>query len=192
MTTNVIKKYNSARLFILNDASIIQRFSISILFAMLLALTSQIKIYLFFTPVPINLATLVICASSLTLGGLWAFISVIIFIMSGVIGLPVTATSNIIGATTGYLVGYAICALVLGKYSETKKNNFIKTSIVLFIAQITIIHICGMIGLYIWSIHSNYNYSLIDVFLKGSFPFLIGDSLKAIITSYIMTKVIKE
>ena len=190
--TNVLKRYNDARIFLLNDAGILLNLSLAFIFAVALSLASQIKIYLGFTPVPINLATLVVCASALTLGGFWSFISVAIFILAGVTGLPVFASTSIFSATTGYLVGYALCAYILGRYSENRKNGIVKTSIVLFLAQIFIIHLCGMIGLYIWSSYTGINYTVLDVIMKGSIPFLIGDSIKAIITSYSMAYIIKK
>ncbi len=190
--TSVLRKYNDTRVFLLNEAGILINLSIAFIFAVALSLASQLKIYLGFTPVPINLATLVVCTSALTLGGFWSFISVAIFIFAGVAGLPVFASTNIFSATTGYLVGYALCAYILGKYSENRKDGIIKTSILLFFAQITIVHICGMIGLYIWASHTGLNYTILDVIMKGSVPFLIGDSIKAIITSYSMAYIIKK
>lgn len=190
--TSVLRKYNDTRVFLLNEAGILINLSIAFIFAVALSLASQLKIYLGFTPVPINLATLVVCTSALTLGGFWSFISVAIFIFAGVAGLPVFASTNIFSATTGYLVGYALCAYILGKYSENRKDGIIKTSILLFFAQIAIVHICGMIGLYIWASYTGLNYTVLDVIMKGSVPFLIGDSIKAIITSYSMAYIIKK
>lgn len=191
--TAILEKYNNTRSYIINDANIIQKITLSIVFSVALALTSQIKIYLGFTPVPINLATFAVCASALTLGGFWSFVSVALFILAGAVGLPSTIASNALGATTGYLVGYAICALVLGKYTEKNKIvSVLKTSAILFISQIIIIHICGMIGLYIWSVHSENTYSLADVIMKGSVPFIIGDSIKSIVLSSLMTIVLKN
>ena len=153
--TTLIKKYNDARVYLINDASIVQKMALSILFAIILAVASQIKIFLSFTPVPINLGTFAVCMAGMTLGGFWGFVSVAIYMLAAAVGLPVIAGSSLIGATTGYIIGYGICAFVLGKWTERgniKKDSFVKTSAVLFVFQIAIIHICGMIGLYIWSV----------------------------------------
>ncbi|WP_300365457.1 biotin transporter BioY [Brachyspira sp.] len=191
--TNILRKYNDSRVYIINEAGVMSKIILAFLFAIAIAVTSQIKIYLAFTPVPINLATFAVCASALTLGGFWSFISVTIFILAGTIGLPSTIAPHAFGATTGYLTGYALCALVLGKYTEKNNtNNMIKASIVLFISQIVIIHICGMIGLYIWSLSIGSPYTFVEVIMKGSLPFLIGDSIKAIVLSSIMTAILKN
>lgn len=190
--TSLTILYNDTRVYLQKEASITYKIILSILFAVSIALASHIKIYMAFTPVPINLGTFAVCASALTLGGFWSFISVAIYLLIGAIGLPVTAGGNILGATTGYLIGYAVCAFVLGKITENRKENILKTSIILFISQITIIHVFGMIGLYIWSLQTKTPYSFIEVIMKGSVPFLIGDSIKAIILSLLMGKIIKK
>lgn len=193
--TTLIKKYNDARVYLINDASIVQKMALSILFAIILALASQIKIFLSFTPVPINLGTFAVCMAGMTLGGFWGFVSVAIYMLAAAVGLPVIAGSNLIGATTGYIIGYGICAFALGKWTERgniKKDSFVKTSAVLFIFQIAIIHICGMIGLYIWSVSTGLPYTLTQVIMKGTIPFLFGDSIKAIILSLSMGFILKK
>ena len=195
--TTLIKKYNDARVYLINDASMVQKMALSILFAVILAAASQIKIFLSFTPVPINLGTFAVCMAGMTLGGFWGFVSVAIYMLAAAIGLPVIAGSSLIGATTGYIIGFAICAFVLGKWTERgniKKDSFVKTSVVLFIFQIAIIHICGMIGLYIWSVYSPdiQPYTLTEVIMKGTVPFLLTDSIKAMVLSLSMGFILKK
>ena len=193
--TTLIKKYNDARVYLINDASMVQKMALSILFAVILAASSQIKIFLSFTPVPINLGTFAVCMAGMTLGGFWGFISVAIYMLAAAVGLPVIAGSSFLGATTGYIVGYSICAFALGKWTEKcdiKKYSFIKTSAVLFIFQIAIIHICGMIGLYIWSVSTGSPYTLTEVIMKGTVPFLLTDSIKAMVLSLSMGFILKK
>ena len=195
--TTLIKKYNDVRVYLINDAGIVQKMALSILFAIILAVASQIKIFLSFTPVPINLGTFAVCMAGMTLGGFWGFVSVAIYMLAAAVGLPVIAGSSLIGATTGYIIGYGICAFVLGKWTERgniKKDSFVKTSAVLFVFQIAIIHICGMIGLYIWSVYSPniQPYTLTEVIMKGTIPFLFGDSIKAMILSLSMGFILKK
>ena len=193
--TTLIKKYNDVRVYLINDAGIVQKMALSILFAIILAVASQIKIFLSFTPVPINLGTFAVCMAGMTLGGFWGFVSVAIYMLAAAVGLPVIAGSSLIGATTGYIIGYGICAFALGKWTERgniKKDSFVKTSVVLFIFQIAIIHICGMIGLYIWSVSTDSPYTLTQVIMNGTIPFLFGDSIKAIILSLSMGFILKK
>ena len=193
--TTLIKKYNDARVYLINDASMVQKMALSILFAVILAASSQIKIFLSFTPVPINLGTFAVCMAGMTLGGFWGFISVAIYMLAAAVGFPVIAGSSFLGATTGYIIGYSICAFALGKWTEKcdiKKYSFIKNSAVLFIFQIAIIHICGMIGLYIWSVSTGSPYTLTEVIMKGTVPFLLTDSIKAMVLSLSMGFILKK
>ena len=193
--TTLIRKYNDARVYLINDASMVQKMALSILFAVILAASSQIKIFLSFTPVPINLGTFAVCMAGMTLGGFWGFISVAIYMLAAAVGFPVIAGSSFLGATTGYIVGYSICAFALGKWTEKcdiKKYSFIKNSAVLFIFQIAIIHICGMIGLYIWSVSTGSPYTLTEVIMKGTIPFLLTDSIKAMVLSLSMGFILKK
>ena len=193
--TTLINKYNDARVYLINDASMVQKMALSILFAIILAIASQIKIFLSFTPVPMNLGTFAVCMAGMTLGGFWGFISVAIYMLAAAVGLPVIAGANFLGATTGYIVGYSICAFALGKWTEKsdiKKYSFIKTSAVLFVFQIAIIHICGMIGLYIWSVSTGSPYTLTEVIMKGTVPFLLTDSIKAMVLSLSMGFILKK
>ena len=193
--TTLIKKYNDARVYLINDANMVQKMALSILFAIILAIASQIKIFLSFTPVPINLGTFAVCMAGMTLGGFWGFISVAIYMLAAAVGLPVIAGANFLGATTGYIVGYSICAFALGKWTEKsdiKKYSFIKNSAVLFIFQIAIIHICGMIGLYLWSVSIGSPYTLTEVIMKGTVPFLLTDSIKAMVLSLSMGFILKK
>ena len=45
---------------------------------------------------------------------------------------------------------------------------------------------------YIWSASIGTPYTFMEVIMKGSVPFLIGDSIKAIVLSALMTAVLKN
>lgn len=69
--------------------------------------------------VPITLQNMAAILSALVLGGLGGFISVILFLFAGLIGLPVFSGGRggiavIIGPTGGFLIGYAFGALAAG------------------------------------------------------------------------------
>lgn len=190
--TLLISRFNDTRLHLLNEASLSKKIFLSLAFAVILAVCSQIKIYLPFTPIPMNLGTFAVCASALTLGGTFALVSVAIYLLMAFAGLPVTTTGSILGSTTGYLLGYLVVAFVLGKITEERKSSVIKTTALLFLALILVIHSFGVMGLYIWAKYSGLSYTLFEAFMKGSVPFLIIDSIKAIILALTMAATIKK
>lgn len=192
--TKILTQYNYFRAA-LKKGSVAEKLSMSLLFAIFLALISQIKMPLPFTPVPLSMGTFGVCAAALTLGGVWGFVSVLMWVLMGFFGLPVfvgfkSGATVLFGTTSGYIFGYALCALALG-FITSKNDDSLKAKAFLFVSQVGIILFCGMIGLYIWSHANGLNYTMTEAFLKGVLPFVVGDVLKAVVLSVAMTQVIK-
>lgn len=71
------------------------------------------------TVIPVTLATFAVMLSGVLLGGRWGALSQLIYLLLGVIGLPVCAgwtpaLSRLAGPTGGYLVGYLPLAFICG------------------------------------------------------------------------------
>ena len=97
------------------------------LFAALTAAVAQVKIPLGFTPVPITLQTLVVLLSGAMLGSYYGALSMVLYVLVGILGLPVFAGGSsglpvLYGNTGGYLISYFIAAYVIGKYLEYRKK----------------------------------------------------------------------
>lgn len=101
------------------------------LFAGITAILSQISIPLPFTTVPLTMQIFAVALCGLILGPKNGFISQIIYILMGSIGMPVfaemTAGINIIiGPTGGFILGFPLMALVIGYFSNKfRKRRFI-------------------------------------------------------------------
>ena len=156
------------------------------LFAALTAVGAFISIPLY--PVPITLQTLFTLLAGMTLGSVMGMSSQIIYVMLGVIGLPVLAGFKagigiLFGPTGGFLFGFIISAYVIGKIIELKKE---KNIFYYFLAGLS-----GMVIIYIIGINQ---LSLVtDIGVKkaitvGILPFLPGDILKIIAASFIASK----
>lgn len=102
------------------------------LFASLTAAVSFFKIPLPFTPVPVTLQTLMVLLSGAMLGSSYGALAMIVYLILGIIGLPVFSggTSGfgvIAGPTGGYLLSYPFAAFVIGWIIQTKKvKGFLK------------------------------------------------------------------
>lgn len=102
------------------------------LFAALTGAVAWFKIPLPFTPVPITLQTLMVLISGAMLGAYYGALAMIVYLVLGVIGLPVFAGGSsgfgaLLGPTGGYLFSYPVAAFVIGKMLEKKKLSiFIK------------------------------------------------------------------
>lgn len=93
------------------------------LFTAITAVLAQIQLP--FGPVPFSLAVLAVFVTGMLLPPLWACISMFVYMVLGVIGVPVFANfgagpAALFGKTGGYVIGYfaiALCTSLAVKYS---------------------------------------------------------------------------
>jgi len=69
--------------------------------------------------VPITLQTLWVFLAGLVLGPIWAPVAFVLYLVAGLVGLPVFAGGNaglgvLLGPTGGFLVGFPVAAAVIG------------------------------------------------------------------------------
>lgn len=82
-------------------------------FALLTALCAQVTIPIPGTPVPVTLQTLAVTLAALTLGGRYGAMSMGLYVLLGMAGVPVYAEASggwqvVWGATGGYLLGFVL------------------------------------------------------------------------------------
>jgi biotin transport system substrate-specific component len=145
------------------------------LFAALTAIGSYISIPV--GPVPIVMANLFIFMAGLLLGKKWAATSIGIYLLLGLIGLPVFAggasgVAVFAGPTGGFLLGYPVSAFIIALISSSGKTALWK-DILAVLAGITISYLLGVPWL---------KYSLSMDWVKaigaGMLPFIPGDLIK--------------
>ncbi len=128
-------------------------------------------------PVPIVLQNLFIMLAGLLLGGRWALISIGVYLLAGLVGLPVFAggtggIGKLLGPTGGYLVGFAAAAYWIGTISEKGKRSVL-VDIFAMVSGTFIIYIFGVSWLKFVT-----GMSFSKAIAVGMLPFLIGDVLK--------------
>ena len=150
--------------------------------SLLLAFSAQIKIPLY--PVPITGQTLVVLLIGMTYGSKLGGTTILLYLLQGLVGLPVFAGSaagiaTLLGPTGGYLCGFLIAAIVMGYLAESGMGrHFISTAISMAIGNV-IIYLIGVIWLT--------NFIGIEKALAvGVLPFLYGDALKLIVAAVLM------
>lgn len=155
------------------------------MFACITAILAQIR---FTLPslVPITLQTLGIYLIGLVLKPKIAFISSLIYILMGAIGLPVysgfsAGLSTILGPTGGYIFSFPITALIISYLVHYRS-----TTIFRFGALILGTIICYLIGTlwFMYIMKMSFSASLIICVL----PFLPGDVLKIFIAAALTNK----
>jgi biotin transport system substrate-specific component len=167
----------------------------ALVFAVLMAISANSFIYLPFTPVPITTQVLTVLLSGLFLGSRWAFASQALYILMGLMGLPVfsgfkNAALLLTGPTVGYVLGFAAAAFITGYlYENTSKNtnNYLRELSLCFIsclAGVAIIHFAGFTYLFGYLFRAYSTQSISSVMLMswklGTQPFLIIDLVKIV------------
>ncbi len=164
----------------------IRQMTLISLFAALTVVGAFISIPLY--PVPLTLQTLFTLLAAMTLGSVMGMLSQTIYVMLGVIGLPVfagfkTGIGILFGPTGGFLFGFIISAYIIGKIIELKKE---KNFFYYFLAGIIGTIILYIIGITQLSLVTDMGIK--KALMVGMLPFLPGDILKIIAASFIASK----
>lgn len=160
--------------------------SYSALFAALTAIGAQISIPI--GEVPITLQVLFILLSGLILGARLGFLSQMIYLLMGTIGLPVFAGFKggfvyLYGPTGGYLIAFPMAAFLVGLISERNEN--ITGYALASLAGIVVIYFLG------WFRLGLFMYDFEKAFKVGVAPFIVIDLIKAAIAVVVADKVKK-
>lgn len=164
----------------------IRQMTLISLFAALTAVGAFISIPIY--PVPLTLQTLFTLLAAMTLGSVMGASSQIIYVLLGVIGLPVFAGFKagigiLFGPTGGFLFGFVISAYVIGKIIEVKKEKNIFYYLVAGLIGTIILYIIGITQLSLVT-----GIGIKKAIAVGMLPFLPGDILKIIAASFIASK----
>ena len=155
-----------------------------------IALTISAKIKIPFYPVPMTMQTFVVLFLGISLGYKIGLASVGLYLLEGVLGLPVFSNSPekgvgliyFTGPTMGYLIGFLTASYLASKINSN--DNFLLVLAKLTVATSTI-YILGLLWLG----------TLIGwdkpIFALGAKPFLLAETFKVILLALITKKIIK-
>ena len=150
-------------------------------FSFLMTISSQIRLYLFFTPVPITLQTLVLFLSIFCLRQK-AFFSQFFWILLGIFGVPVFAKGGgwfyLFGPTGGYILGFLSSCLIFPHFFDvSRRKNFFVLFLLYFLINLWI-YLVGVIWLKMYL-----SISFLKSILLGVVPFIPGDIFKIFLAS---------
>jgi biotin transport system substrate-specific component len=146
----------------------------ALFFAVLTAVAGLIRIPLPFTPVPMTLQTLPVIVAGMALGSWWGSYSQVLYILMGILGMPVFAGGGsgleyLAGPTGGYLIGFLVAPIVAGKITTHLGP---RATVWAAVAATVTIFACGVAWLALQS------GSLNDGIRLGLTPFMIGALVK--------------
>ena len=155
-----------------------------------IALTISAKIKIPFYPVPMTMQTFVVLFLGVSLGYKIGLASISLYLLEGIIGLPVFSNSPekgigliyFTGPTMGYLIGFLTAGYLASKINND--DNFLLVLTKLTVATSTI-YILGLLWLG----------TLIGwdkpIFALGAKPFLLAETFKILLLALITKKIIK-
>jgi biotin transport system substrate-specific component len=146
--------------------------------AALIALAAQVSISLPFTPVPITGQTFAVAGTAAALGLRTGAASSILYVAAGLVGLPVFADASsgwhvLSSATGGYLVGFVVCALIVGWCGDRGWTSSFSSTVGAMLLGETVIYLCGLL----WLRHVLHT-PLEKTLEFGLYPFVVGDLIK--------------
>lgn len=163
------------------------------LFAALIAVGAFIKIPI--PVVPFTLQVLFTTLAGLLLGPRLGAISVGIYILIGLVGLPVFTQGGgpnyIFQPTFGYLIGFLIGTYITGYIAHRKKNSSLKTLLIASFIGLTIVYLIGMTYYYvIANYYLNSPITVSAVVFYCCLVFIPGDAASCIVSSIIAKRII--
>tara|TARA_B100000902_G_C27244851_1_gene882046 strand:- start:515 stop:1084 length:570 start_codon:yes stop_codon:yes gene_type:complete len=155
-----------------------------------IALTVSAKIKIPFYPVPMTMQTFIVLFLGLSFGYKIGLATVALYLLEGIIGLPVFSNSPergvgilyFTGPTMGYLVGFLPACYLASFVNEN--DNIIKIILKLILAVSTIY----FLGIFWLGILIGWDKPIFDL---GVAPFLLAEIFKILLLTFLVKKIIK-
>jgi biotin transport system substrate-specific component len=157
--------------------------------AALTSILAQIAIPLW--PVPMTGQTFAVLFVGTTLGAARGSLSMLLYMAIGLLGLPVfapqadgshiTGLAALLGPTGGYLVGFILAAALTGLLAQWQWDHKLLRTIAAFVIGTVAIYAIGLPWLFVSLSNLGVANPLQAALTGGLYPFLLGDSLKAVV-----------
>ncbi|MEZ5334515.1 MAG: biotin transporter BioY [Methanolobus sp.] len=158
------------------------------MFAALMAVGAYIRIPVPVSPVPITLQTLFVLLAGAMLGKKWGTISVIVYLLLGIAGLPVFSGGSsglgvIFGPTGGYIIGFVFGAFIIGLLFDRYGREKIHYNILFMLAGLFVIYAFG-----IFQLMTLASLTFAETLALGLIPYIPGMILKVLASSIIVSR----
>jgi biotin transport system substrate-specific component len=155
----------------------LRKMTVIALMAAVMCIVGPFSIPLPVTLVPISFTTLIIFLSVYILGLKAGTLSTAIYLLLGLVGIPVFSgftggAAKFAGPTGGYLIGYIFLALICGLFADRFRGN----RWMYLIGMILGLAVCYAFGTAWLAVQTGLTF--VAALATGVIPFLIGDALK--------------
>ena len=173
--------------------ALVLRTSAALFVTVLTALAAQISVPLPFTPVPFTLQPMIVLLGGAALGARLGATSQALYLLLGLIGLPVFAASpllpqgagRLIGPTAGFLISYPLAAFVAGWLAERRFDRKYLTSLLAMAAGLAIIFASGLT----WLAYGPTALGMPGAVAGALVPFLAADLVKLCLAAGVLPTV---
>ena len=158
--------------------------------AALTAISAQIAVPLW--PVPVTGQTLAVLLVGVTLGAVRGGISMVLYALLGIVGLPVFSDSSsgwsiVAGPTGGYIIGFIFAAILTGWLAQREWDRKLLRAFVAFLVGSVVTFAFGLpwLATYLGAVGAPND--LNSVLTAGLYPFILGGVIKSILGAAIIS-----
>ena len=170
------------------QSQIIKSLLVIFLGSVILAISAKVKIP--FYPVPMTMQTFVVLFLGISFGYKVALASVSLYLLEGIVGLPVFSNSPekgvglvyFTGPTMGYLIGFLSACFLASFIKKNDNHLLIFLKLILSVTSIYILGVLWLGTLIGWDK---------PIFVLGAKPFLLAEVFKIVIIALITKQIIK-
>ena len=171
-----------------SQTQIIKTLLVIFIGSIILAISAKVKIP--FYPVPMTMQTFVVLFLGISFGYKIALATVTLYLLEGIVGMPVFSNSPergvglvyFTGPTMGYLIGF-LSACLLASYIKNEDNYF--TIFMKLILSVSTIYILGVLWL---GILIGWDKPILEL---GVMPFLLAEIFKIVLLTILTKKILK-
>ena len=150
--------------------------------AALTAVAAQIAVPLW--PVPVTGQTLAVILVGLSLGAVRGGISMALYALLGIVGLPVFSEASsgwgvVSGPTGGYIIGFIFAAVLTGWLAQRSWDRKVLRSFAATLAGTAATFVIGLPWLAAYLANVGAPHDLNSVLAAGLYPFIVGGLIKA-------------
>ena len=151
------------------------------------------------SPVPLSLALFAVYLAAVLLGAKKGALSVLIYLLLGMVGLPVFSGFSggigvLLGPTGGYIIGYVVCAVIVGIMTHTgadgkslRKGQFFRCVAAMTLGTIA----CYFFGTVWFLLIMKGTYAVAQALLVCVVPYLLFDMIKIIAAAAVVLPIKK-